>query len=56
MVMRASLALVPRNDIPGDERIEVPDVGRGVGVENGGCYIEWFRRVGGCGCGMDGMS
>ena len=55
MDVRTSLALVPRDDVRGDERIEVPDVGRGVGVENGSCYVEWFR-VGECGCGMDGMS
>lgn len=53
--MRTSLALVPRDDVCGDEGVEVPDVGRGVGVENGSGYVEWFR-VGGCGCGMDGMS
>lgn len=54
MIMRPSLALVPCNDICGDERIEVSDVGRGVGVENGSCYVEWLQ-ISGCGCGMNIM-
>ena len=47
--MRASLALVPCNDICGDERIEVIDVGHGVRVENESCFVEWLG-TGGCGC------